>query len=59
MVRDNDTIVLEDLNIKRMIQNHLLAKNVADVSLAELIRMMKYKAAWYGRTLLQVDRWFP
>jgi putative transposase len=45
MVRDNGTIVLEDLNIKGMIQNHSLAKSVADVSLAKLVRMVKYKAA--------------
>ena len=59
MVRDNGMIVLEDLNIKGMMQNHRLAKSVADVSLAELVRMVKYKASWYGRTVLQVDRWFP
>jgi putative transposase len=59
VVRDNGTIVLEDLNIKGMIQNHLLTKSVADVSLAELVRMVKHKAAWYGRTVLQVNRWFP
>jgi putative transposase len=45
MVRDNGTIVLEDLNIKGMIHNHRLAKSVADVSLAGLVRMVKYKAA--------------
>jgi putative transposase len=45
MVRDNGTIVLEDLNIKGMMQNHRLAKSVADVSLAGLVRMVKYKAA--------------
>ena len=59
IVRDNGTIVLEDLNIKGMMKNHCLAKSVADVSLADLVRMIKYKAAWYGRTVLQVDRWFP
>lgn len=59
MVRDNGTIVLEDLNIKGMMKNHCLAKAVADVSLADLVRMVKYKAAWYGRDVLQVDRWFP
>jgi putative transposase len=59
MIRDNGTIVLEDLNIKGMMKNHCLAKSVADVSLAELVRMVKYKAAWYGRDVIQVDRWFP
>jgi putative transposase len=58
IIWDNDTIVLEDLNIKRIMQNHRLTKSVADVSLAKLIRIVKYKAAWYGRTVLQMNRWF-
>ena len=59
IVKNNGTICLEDLNIKGMMQNHCLAKSVADVSLSELVRQIKYKANWYGRTVIQIDRWFP
>ena len=42
-----------------MLRNHKLAKSIADVSLSELVRQIEYKAKWYGRTVIKVDRWFP
>jgi len=59
MVKDNGTIILEDLNVKGMIKNHCLAKSIVDVSWSELIRMIKYKAEWRGHNVVQVSRWFP
>lgn len=59
IIKNNGVIVLEDLNVKGMMKNHCLAKSIADVSLSELVRMIKYKAEWYGRTVMQIDRWFP
>jgi len=59
MVKNNGIIVFEDLNVKSMMKNHCLAKSIMDVSWAELVRMVKYKAKWYGREFIQVDRWFP
>lgn len=59
IIDENQVIVLETLNVSGMIRNHCLAKSIADVSLAELVRQIEYKAGWYGRTVIKVDRWFP
>lgn len=55
----NQVIVLESLNASGMMRNHCLAKSIADVSLSELVRQIEYKAQWYGRAVIKVDRWFP
>jgi putative transposase len=40
-------------------QNPSLAKAIADVGWGEFVRQLEYKAQWYGRTLIKIDRWFP
>ncbi|MER5422200.1 RNA-guided endonuclease TnpB family protein [Streptosporangium roseum] len=59
LVRENQTVVIEDLTVRNMVRNHSLARAVSDASWRELRSMLEYKAAWYGRELVVVDRWFP
>jgi putative transposase len=59
LVRENQTIAVEDLAVKNMLKNHKLAQAIADASWAELVRQLEYKCQWYGRTLVRIDRWFP
>jgi putative transposase len=59
LVQENQLIAIETLNVKGMMRNHKLAQAIGDASWGELIRQLEYKAAWYGRTLVKIDQWFP
>lgn len=52
MISDNQVIVLEDLRVKNMMQNHKLAKALSEVSWSLFREMVTYKSEWYGRTLI-------
>lgn len=58
IVRQNDVICIEDLAPKNMAQNHRLAKAISDASWGEFCRQLSYKAEWYGRKVILVDRFF-
>ncbi|MBD2501102.1 RNA-guided endonuclease InsQ/TnpB family protein [Anabaena azotica] len=59
LIRENQTIVVEDLAVKNMVKNPKLARAISDAAWGELVRQLEYKAKWYGRTLVKIDRWFP
>jgi putative transposase len=59
LVRENQTIAVEDLAVKNMVKNRKLALAISDASWGELVRQLEYKCDWYGRTLVKIDRWFP
>jgi putative transposase len=59
LVRENQAVVIEDLQIRNMLGNHSLARAISDAAWRELRGMLEYKCRWYGRDLVVVDRWFP
>jgi putative transposase len=59
LIRENQTICVESLAVKNMVKNHHLAKAISDVGWSEFVSQLEYKAEWYGRNLLKIDRFFP
>ncbi|WP_200211589.1 RNA-guided endonuclease InsQ/TnpB family protein [Micromonospora coerulea] len=59
LVRENQTVVIEDLSVRTMLRNHRLARAISDAAWSDLRRMLEYKAAWYRRTVVAIDRWCP
>ncbi|CAD5963403.1 MULTISPECIES: RNA-guided endonuclease InsQ/TnpB family protein [Planktothrix] len=59
LVRENQTIVVEDLAVKNLVKNRKLAQSISDASWGEITRQLAYKCRWYGRTYIEIDRWFP
>ena len=53
-----NTVVIEDLNVKGMVKNHHIAKSVSNANMGELKRQLTYKCDWYGKNLVEVDRFF-
>ena len=59
IVLESDKIMVENLHIKCMVKNKRNAKNISQQGWGQFISMLKYKSQWYGKTLIEADRFFP
>lgn len=59
LIDENQVICMEDLNVKGMVKNHNLAESICEINFGEFRRMLEYKAQWYNRKIVFVDRFYP
>lgn len=59
LINENQVICMEDLNVKGMLKNHNLAESICEMNFGEFRRMLEYKAQWYKRKIVFVDRFYP
>ena len=59
LLNENQVIVMEDLNVSGMMQNHKLAKYIQDVSFCEFKQILQYKASWNDKQVIFIDRFYP
>lgn len=59
LIDENQVICMEDLNVKGMVKNHNLAESICEMNFGEFRRMLEYKAQWYNRKIVFVDRFYP
>jgi len=59
LLNDNQVIVMENLNVKGMMKNHKLARAIQEMSLYRFKEILKYKAEWHRREIIEIDRFYP
>ncbi len=59
LINENQVIAIESMSVSNMQKNRRMSKSIADASWSEFLRQLEYKAKWYGRELVGIDRWYP
>jgi len=59
IIKNHDTIFVEDLDINKMLKNQNLSKLISDVSWFEFFRMLEYKSDWYGKNFIKIGKFDP
>ena len=59
LLNENQVICMEDLNVSGMMKNHKLARSIQELSLNRFQIILKYKAIWYSRNIINIDRFYP
>ena len=59
LIKNHDSLAIEDLAVSNMVKNHKLAQAISDVSWSTFVTMLEYKSEWYGKNILKIGRFEP
>ena len=59
IIKENDIIAIETLDVKSMYQVHKIAKHLKNMPISEFIRVLKYKSNWFGKKVIEINKYFP
>ena len=59
IIKENDIIAIETLDVKSMYQVHKIAKHLKNMPISEFIRVLKYKSNWLGKKVIEINKYYP
>ena len=59
ILKENDIVVVESLDVKSMYQVHKIAKHLKNIPISEFIRVLKYKSNWLGKKVIEINKYYP
>ena len=59
IIKENDIIAIENLDVKSMYQVHKIAKHLKNIPISEFIRVLKYKSNWLGKKVIEINKYYP
>ena len=59
ILKENDIVFVESLDVKNMYLVHKIAKHLKNIPISEFIRVLKYKSNWLGKKVIEINKYYP